>query len=644
MSTLTPQLFTLRYDDLVQLGRSRLPGFSPDWTDHNAHDPGITLMELLAWVAEAQLYSLDHLSRDERTAYAALLDVSAAGTRAARGLLWPDHLDPASPSNTFLSNVVIDPGASIHLPGDEELQFRPEYKVLWTPGNILRLWSRAADGADRELASINRRGGAEFLPFGETAGPRDIFAMEFETRADEGLFPPPPEDASGAFWIIGVRALDLSPQPSDEASQDLRPGGLAVDLVAGTDRYSLPIAADSSNAMMRTGALVLDLSGVKGSPKRFTIEFRAPRGLPRAPRVLRIEPNVLPITQRRTIEAESHDATGLPDQSFDCAEPGLCFRPGEEPVQVAVSNGSTSETWTRCEGLSDEGPGDRAYELDEGAGRVRFGNGHNGAKPAADSKVLLSYGVSDGEKGNVARNRKWIVTGVAGVFGVNPDPISGGAGRLDLSGLRREARSRAPENHALVSSADIEDAAKSLPLLEVARAWVPASRQDAPRTGTVTLTAMRSRPGGIEPAQPPETRRWLEAIRRRLAGRLPLGTNLLVVAPRYVDFIVRTQLQVQRGRNPEDVKTDVRRALKSKLALVASEAGTSPREPGVPVTSRDVTAWIRSVDGVGDVLKLELVVGQDVKSEVAVPKGGLPRLDLDGSDISAKRAAPGSSA
>ena len=50
--------------------------------------------------------------------------------------------------------------------------------------------------------------------------------------------------------------------------------------------------------------------------------------------------------------------------------------------------------------------------------------------------------------------------------------------------------------------------------------------------GVVTLIALRSRPEGNEPRQPPETPLWLEGIRSQLAPRIPLGTRLVVKAPR----------------------------------------------------------------------------------------------------------------
>src|SRR3989442_231040 len=117
MSTLALNLFERRFSDLIKIGRARLPSLAPEWTDHNAHDPGITLMELLAWVGEAQLYSLSRLRRDERVSYAALLGIAPSGRRASTGLIWPDRLDPESPAKTFLKSTVIAADSAIDVAG-----------------------------------------------------------------------------------------------------------------------------------------------------------------------------------------------------------------------------------------------------------------------------------------------------------------------------------------------------------------------------------------------------------------------------------------------------------------------------------------------------------------------------------------------
>src|SRR5262249_5242271 len=144
-------------------------------------------------------------------------------------------------------------------------------------------------------------------------------------------------------------------------------------------------------------------------PREFTIELRAPNGFPRPPRLLRIEPNVIPIVQGQSIPRELHIANGLPDVSFDLNLPGLRFAAGEEPVTIEIAEASGLKVWRRCDHLSDFGPDDRVFELDAARAQVTFGNGVNGRVPPAEAQVLVTYAVCDADEGNVARNRRWSV-------------------------------------------------------------------------------------------------------------------------------------------------------------------------------------------------------------------------------------------
>jgi hypothetical protein len=163
---------------------------------------------------------------------------------------------------------------------------------------------------------------------------------------------------------------------------------------------------------------------------------------------------------------------------------------------------------------------------------------------------------------------------------------------------------------------------------------VVSPQPNVPRTGAVKLVAMRSRPDGREPARVPETRPWLDAIRRRLIARMPLGTRLVVSAPHYAEFAIDASLEVSQGRDPETVKAEVKDALRRRLTLVADATGTVARQPGVPVTHRDVTAWLRATDGVRRVVRLRLLDADGrAIDDVAVSPGGLPRWQDDRSTI-----------
>jgi predicted phage baseplate assembly protein len=650
MSPLMPQLFDdqHRYAKLVELGRSRLPGIAPRWTDFNAHDPGITLMELLAWVAEAQIYSLARMRTDERAAYAALFGIRAAGNQAATGILWSDPSDPNSPGRTFAGTIVLKKDYPIYMLGDKSIEYRPAYDVLWVPGTITRLRSVSAAGATRDLTSVNDRGGAEFLPLGDNAGPDDVLSMDFKTRSDDGIFPSPRGDASGAYWIIGIRAASAAASATAAVTQvsTVTTGAptkspLTATLIDGATRYAVPVVADTSQGLLSTGVLVLDLSQVAGSPQQFTLELRARGGLPRPPRLIRIEPNALPITQKRQIVQGPQALSGQPDQSIALGVSTLCFEAGKAALEVDLSDGTTPDRWSRCEHLADQGPNDKVYEFDDQLGRVTFGNGVNGRIPDANALASLTYAVCDALAGNVARNRKWTVQGIAGTFGINVDPLTGGAAAPGWIDMRRAARQKKNTDHALISATDIVEATLALPLIEVARAWVPSFPTAASQTGTIALVALRARPGGIEPAAPPETPRWLEAIRSQLAPKMPLGTRLRVTGPDYVDFTIKAQVQFERGREPAKLLPAVIEALRRRLTLIATLSSDIPREFAVPLSARDVTAWIRDVDGVVSVSQLVFVTGAGAVTELAVSTIGLPRADLVNSEFDTSVAGAG---
>lgn len=643
MSGVALNLFDRRFADLIKIGRAKLPSLAPEWTDHNAHDPGITLMELLAWVGEAQVYSLSKLRRDERQSYAALLGIEPSGTTPATGLIWADRSDPHSPANTFTTTVIVPVDAAIEVLGSGGPTFRPTHKLLWSPCRIDSLVTRHGGTTIADHTRTNERGTLAYQPLGEGATPRDVLIASFTCRDAAGLLGHDRSLREGALWSIGVMAAPPRGGASVErATPPGRGSALTVTLVADGQRTRLPVVADTTQGLLTTGTILLDVSVLQESPTVFAIEIVAPRGLPRPPRVLRIEPNVIPVRQGSAID-ESHGPTGQPDWWFALEHQGLSFAQGEEPITIEVADSSGQRIkWTRGR-LQEQGPSDTVYEFDARTGIVSFGNGINGVIPSRESTVLVSYRVCDAERGETARNRKWQVQGFRGAFGMNPDPITGGSPPEGWIDQRRIARERSREDHALVSAEDLIGAAKNIPLLEVTRAWVVPPTSSAPRTGSVTMVVMRSRPDGVEPEFVPETPRWLAAIHRRLAGRMPLGTRLSVNAPQYAMFSIHAAVEAVVGRNPVDVERAIRKTLAERLTLVELSRGMTPRQPGVPITERDVRAWVRSADGVGRVIDLRLrdATGR-LAAEIRVAPIGLPKWRAASSEIEVVRPGGGS--
>jgi len=69
-----PNLDDRRYADLAAEARRLIPVHDPDWTDHNPSDPGITLLELFAYLTETLLYRLDRVTVENKRKFLKLLN------------------------------------------------------------------------------------------------------------------------------------------------------------------------------------------------------------------------------------------------------------------------------------------------------------------------------------------------------------------------------------------------------------------------------------------------------------------------------------------------------------------------------------------------------------------------------------------
>lgn len=84
-----PDLDNRRFDDLVGEMRALIPQLAPAWTNHNPTDPGITLVELMAWVVEVNLYRANRIPARTTLNFISLLlgesSVQSAAFRLAMG-------------------------------------------------------------------------------------------------------------------------------------------------------------------------------------------------------------------------------------------------------------------------------------------------------------------------------------------------------------------------------------------------------------------------------------------------------------------------------------------------------------------------------------------------------------------------------
>ena len=642
MSVLDLKLDDRNFDDLVEAARSRLPALAPGWTDYNLHDPGITLVELMAWLGEAQIYSLARLRRDERLAYAAYAGIAPAGPRSARGLIWPDPADPAGALNARVQPFAITAADAIRPVDADRPRCRVVRPTLLVPGRITALTSVLGNGARIEHVASNARGQVTYAPFGPEAGPRDVLRIEVQCASPGGLADRASTDL-GACLSLGLRVdsavpvADL-PDSASAASSAATATALDVMLIIGTTRHPLAVISDSSAGWSRSGELGLRLPSHVPAAPGFNLELSAPGGFACPPRVRQIALNVLAVEQMVEIAAELHVANGQVDQRVELNDASLPRNGGlavlrvdggTSPPRVEVEHGAQREVWRVLRRLEAAGPNDPAYLLDAEHASLQFGNGVNGRVPPAGSKLFVRYSTCDAAAGNQPRPRAWFASGL-GPIGRNLDPIDGGSAAQTLQQARGAARLAVRERHALVTIDDIVAAALAQRALQVARALVLPFGRGVDVPGTITLVALRRRAPEALADSTLETEpvRWLEALRATLQPRLPLAQTLVLRAPVYAGFALQVTLQAAPRLDGRAIQAAAMTMLARRLNPIAEVPGDSERSLGLDLSAADLRAWLRRVEGVRAVTALTLrnTAGRVVDA-IEVGPIGLVRFD-----------------
>ena len=70
-----PNLDDQRFAEIVEASIAKIPYLFPDWTDYNAHDPGVTMLELFAWYKQMQQYHLNQVPERNLEAFLKLLGI-----------------------------------------------------------------------------------------------------------------------------------------------------------------------------------------------------------------------------------------------------------------------------------------------------------------------------------------------------------------------------------------------------------------------------------------------------------------------------------------------------------------------------------------------------------------------------------------
>jgi hypothetical protein len=153
MSLPTPKLDDRNWDDLVDEAKRRIAVKCPDWTDFNPSDPGMTLVELMAWMTETVLYRLNRVPEKNYIKFLELIGVRLLPAKPARA--WVFFQVQTDANEEALAPVLIGTRISTRPQREREpVTFATLHDLHLTSREIIKTCSRYSPSAVRDTRAV----------------------------------------------------------------------------------------------------------------------------------------------------------------------------------------------------------------------------------------------------------------------------------------------------------------------------------------------------------------------------------------------------------------------------------------------------------------------------------------------------------
>ena len=604
-----PNLDDRTWQDLVDQAKALVPQYAPQWTDLGPSDPGMTLIELFAWLVEGMIYRLNRVPDKNYVAFLNLLGITRS---------------PATPATTWLTYTSSEPvklvpgtqAATQQTETQQAIVFETDAELTVLPSKLVKLYVDGMVSPNDPTTMLDLT--ADLVgkdPPGQgivgkklnLAGNKATFWLGFEARADRRYsvhveIGEPRWTGTGKLefsysakdgkWAAPSPAMDVK----DETSGLRKTGTIAFE--PPRDWTSVPL----------TGFSTID-PGAKEERYWLKVAFTAN---PEAGSTTLVELghvlfNSVTATSVQTVREEFLGlGTGRPFQTLELANrplykdpltSGAPYRHLELVVQEPDRRGGYQETrWVQVEELSEIG-NQAVYRVEPVTGTLYFGgysegtpDDFGGKVPTAGSRIIARkyrY-VAAAAAGNVpagAINTKRTPNDKIQV--INPVQAMGGTDEEDIEQTKRRAPDDLRNFNRAVTLEDYEQLARRASnRVRKVRCLGPRAGKDRTpwtyggidrREGTAAVIVIPA-VADAEPKalvrRPSPATDLLHEVREDLDQRRTLTTALIVTGPRYLEVKVTAVVrlwpdaqQVVLDPNASELKLRLATDLDKRIAL-----------------------------------------------------------------------------
>ncbi|MGD2077229.1 MAG: putative baseplate assembly protein [Chloroflexota bacterium] len=583
MALVAPKLDDRSFQDIVDEAKKRIPHYCKEWTDHNVSDPGVTLIELFAWMTDIVLYRMNQVPDLHYIKFMEMLGIRLqepvpASAPVTFYLSAPQETPMVIPGGTQVASTQTETESSIIFTTDDS------FRVV--PPDLQAVITRvsAGSGSEKQYRAHNVRrleGGFEgFEVFSEVPQTNDALYFGFENDL--------------SMHILG---LEMDHDPAGGAGIDPTMPPYVWEASSGDrdERWRVcDVEMDSTKGLNVPGMIQVHLPrmGRYSINKKSFYWLRArikdisPAEEEDGMRPYQVSPKLLKVTaaswggttpathasvNRNEFIGRSDGSAG---QRFQVQQiPVLSREPGENlTVQV---EGEPPQQWTEVNDFADSGATDRHFVMDSVSGEVRLGPAvrqrdgtiklYGAIPPRGANLIFRRYRNGGGDKGNVQVGiLNTLKTSIPYISRVtNRKPAWGGMDAESLESAMTRAPSLLRSRDRAVTESDFEF---------LARQALPA--------GTSRVKCLQPRPaeaGRVAPGQiyvlvipkvmnpnhyirPDELElddSQMKLLSEYLDERRLLTTRLDIRAPAFRWVSVTAELRESPGFSQEEVEAEV---------------------------------------------------------------------------------------
>ena len=218
-----PQIDDRNYQQLLDEALARIPVHNPEWTNFNKSDPGVTIIEVFAFLTENLLYRSNQIPERNRVKFLQLLGIPLRPASSARGLV--TFANERGPLQTFTLGAGLEVRAG-------QVPFRTELGIDVLPVEAQVFYKRRLEKPSAQVKEYYEQ---LYASYSGGPPPTDIQLYQTVplTARESDVVDLGSQTVDGSLWVaLMVRATD---RPYPQAIEDVREaiGGktLALGLV-----------------------------------------------------------------------------------------------------------------------------------------------------------------------------------------------------------------------------------------------------------------------------------------------------------------------------------------------------------------------------------------------------------------------------